>query len=57
MYEDEVEEEESIMFEHKVITNDVFGYLLVWNALLQKISKGKLKLRMQQDHDYITILH
>lgn len=44
MYEDDVEEEESIMFEHKIITNDVFGYLLVWNSLLQKISKGKLKL-------------
>ena len=46
MDEDEIEEQDSNLFEHKLISNDVFGYLLVWNALLLKISKGKLKLRL-----------
>jgi hypothetical protein len=38
--------ESSKILDHKLINSEMFGYLLTWNALFQKLYKGKLKLRL-----------
>lgn len=60
--EKEAGKEESKVFESvnlldtKVISNEIFGYLLAWNALFQKLYKGKLKLRLEPENEYLVLL-
>ncbi|CAI2381223.1 unnamed protein product [Moneuplotes crassus] len=47
----------STLLDDKLMSNEVYSYFLAWNAMLNKISNAKMKLKFEQDHDYLRTIN
>lgn len=47
----------STLLDDKLMTNEIYSYLLAWNAMLHKINHGKMRLKFEQDHDYMRVIN
>ena len=50
-------ESASTLLDEKIMNNDVYSYLLAWNAMLNKIGCAKMKLKLEQDHEYLRVVN
>ena len=39
------------------MSSEVYSYLLAWNAMLSKIGSAKMKLKFDQDHEYLRVIN
>ena len=50
-------ESASTLLDDKIMNNDVYSYLLAWNSMLNKIGCAKMKLKLEQDHEYLRVIN
>ena len=47
----------STLLDEKLMSSEMYSYLLAWNAMLNKISNAKMKLKFDQDHEYLRTIN
>lgn len=47
----------STLLDDKLMNKEVYTYLLAWNSMLNKINNAKMKLKFEQDHEYLRVIN
>ena len=47
----------STLLDEKIMSNNAYSYFLAWNSMLNKIGNAKMKLKFEQDHEYLRAIN